>query len=51
MKVGIVGYGAYVPRWRIKSSAIARVWSADPELPAVLESEKSIPSIDAPQWP
>ncbi|MFH0956480.1 MAG: hydroxymethylglutaryl-CoA synthase [Candidatus Aenigmatarchaeota archaeon] len=46
MKVGIVGYGAYVPRWRIKSSSIAQVWSADPELPATLRTEKSVPSMD-----
>ena len=46
MKVGISGYGAYIPRWRIKSSTIAGVWSADPELPATLTSEKSVPCMD-----
>jgi hydroxymethylglutaryl-CoA synthase len=46
MKVGIVGYGAYIPKWRIKSSSIAGVWSADPELPERLAEEKSVPGMD-----
>ncbi|MBN1896552.1 MAG: hydroxymethylglutaryl-CoA synthase [Candidatus Aenigmarchaeota archaeon] len=46
MKAGIVGYGAYIPRLRIKSSNIAKVWSADPELEAKMINEKTVPNMD-----
>ena len=45
---GIVGYGAYVPKYRIKSETIAEVWGEDPD--RIKEGlgilEKSVPAID-----
>lgn len=42
--VGVIGYGAYVPRFRIKAQEIARVWGgADEGLPI---DEKSVPGLD-----
>ncbi|MGQ9782021.1 MAG: hydroxymethylglutaryl-CoA synthase [Nitrososphaeria archaeon] len=48
MKVGIVGYGAYIPKWRIKTENIARVWGQDPDnvKNGLGVEEKSVPSID-----
>ena len=46
--VGIVSYGAHIPRYRIKSSTIAAAWGKDPKTIAsglgILE--KSVPSPD-----
>ena len=43
-EVGIVGYGAYVPRYRIKANEIARVWGgAEDALPI---EEKAVPGLD-----
>lgn len=42
--VGIVGYGAYVPRFRIKATEIARVWGGTEESFAI--EEKAVPSLD-----
>jgi hydroxymethylglutaryl-CoA synthase len=46
--VGIVGYGAYIPRNRIKLEEIAKVWGADaPSYKKGLQLfEKSVPSPD-----
>jgi hydroxymethylglutaryl-CoA synthase len=42
--VGIIGYGAYVPRFRIRAEEIARVWGgADEGLPI---EEKAVPGLD-----
>ncbi len=48
MRVGIVGYGSYVPRRRIKLPEIAKVWGADAEsYKRGLElHEKSVPARD-----
>ena len=42
--VGIVGYGAYVPRHRIRAEDIARVWSGQEDGAPVME--KSVPGPD-----
>lgn len=42
--VGIIGYGAYVPRYRLPASEVARVWSGrDAELPI---KEKAVAGLD-----
>lgn len=40
--VGIAGYGAYVPTYRVKASEVSRVWGGDEEL----VREKSVPGLD-----
>jgi hydroxymethylglutaryl-CoA synthase len=48
MSVGIVGYGAFIPRRRIKLEEIAKVWGADaPSYKRGLQlNEKSVPGAD-----
>ncbi len=45
---GIVGYGAYIPRNRIRTDEIARQWGKDPETirNGLLLEEKSVPGVD-----
>ncbi|MFO8132625.1 MAG: hydroxymethylglutaryl-CoA synthase [Thermoplasmatota archaeon] len=48
MKAGIVGYGAYVPKYRIKTEEIARMWRGDGAAIAagLMVYEKSVPALD-----
>lgn len=48
MEVGIVGYGAFMPRNRIKVEEIAKVWGADAPSykKGLMLEEKSVPSPD-----
>lgn len=48
MAVGIVGYGVYIPRYRIKVEEIAKVWGADPDAikKGLNVCEKSVPMLD-----
>lgn len=42
--VGIVGYGAYVPRYRLPGSEISRVWSGEAGRSPI--KEKAVPGLD-----
>ena len=46
--VGIVGYGAYIPKYRIKVESISGQWGADAESfrKGLLVEEKSVPAPD-----
>jgi len=48
LSIGITGYGAYIPRFRITVEEIARVWGQDPDTikSGLLVQEKSVPDID-----
>jgi hydroxymethylglutaryl-CoA synthase len=44
---GIVGWGSYIPRYRLPLSEITRVWGFNPEQPRELDvSEKSVAGFD-----
>ena len=42
--MGIVGYGAYVPRYRLPAAEVARVWTG--EAGGTPVKEKSVPGLD-----
>lgn len=44
--VGIVGYGAYVPRYRLATEEISRVWRAGQDAEALPVESKSVPGPD-----
>jgi hydroxymethylglutaryl-CoA synthase len=46
MAVGIVGYGAYVPMFRIKGEEIAKIWGSDQESIKRMKGEKTVPNMD-----
>jgi len=48
MKSGIVSYGTYIPRFRVKISEIADFWDreSEPVIKSLGLEEKSVPSID-----
>ena len=48
MSVGIVGYGAYVPKYRITVDEIAKIWGQDAQAlrKGLLVEEKSVPAMD-----
>ncbi len=48
MNVGIVSYGAYIPRYRIRVEEITKVWGANANsiIDGLMVYEKSVPDID-----
>jgi len=48
MSIGIVSYGAYIPKYRIKVEDIARVWGDDADIlsAGLMVNEKSVPDLD-----
>src|SRR5660397_118572 len=48
MNVGIVSYGAYIPKYRIRVEEIAKVWGANANsiIDGLMVFEKSVPDLD-----
>lgn len=46
MHSGIIGYGGYIPIWRIRTRDIARIWGSDQERLKKLVGEKAVPGLD-----
>ena len=48
MQIGIVGYGAYIPKYRIAVEEIARIWGENAETykRGLMITEKSVPDLD-----
>ena len=44
--VGIVGYGAYIPRYRLPAREIARIWRGTQEAEVLPVDQKSVPGPD-----
>jgi hydroxymethylglutaryl-CoA synthase len=44
--VGIVGYGAYVPRYRLPGTHISRMWDGEQASTSLPIKEKSVPGLD-----
>ncbi len=44
--VGIIGYGAYIPRYRIRAQEIARVWRGEQAGNQLPVRQKSVPGLD-----
>lgn len=45
-RVGIIGYGAYIPRYRLATEEISRVWRAGQDADALPVESKSVPGSD-----
>ncbi|MGH1364497.1 MAG: hydroxymethylglutaryl-CoA synthase [Calditrichia bacterium] len=45
-EVGIVGYGSYVPRYRLPAEEISKVWRAGQDIDTLPVKQKSVPGAD-----